>query len=311
MMNGLRMALLAGLYLAAATGVPASDTEPATCATTRPSTDTAATDAATETAESDATSRPTTRAATQPTSRPTTRPTSRPAPAAIAILQALERAGKEHTAIRAEVFYRVTNLTMGDTETRTGWVAYRRAVEDDDERRPTQFRVHFDTVQLDAGPKTERQVDFAFDGRRLSIARHRIEQMTRYRLGQAGRQPMTLGKGPFPLPFGQRVEDMLKHFNVTTRPARGRLSHTKYLKLIPREEHKQQLNVASVEMWVDAETFLPVKIDTADKKNNHTLVVFRKVQTDADLSDELFTLPTPAGWRETVEQLPAAERIAP
>ncbi|MFW6155666.1 MAG: LolA family protein [Planctomycetota bacterium] len=229
----------------------------------------------------------------------------------MSVLRGLERACRKHASIRAEMFYRVMNLTMGDQETRTGWVAYRRKGPGDDEKPVTRFRIHFDTVQLDSGPVAERKVDFAFDGERLTIARHRIEQITRYRLGPGARRPVTIGEGPFPLPFGQRAAEMIEYFRITTAETRGRLAHTKYLKLVPRKDHATRLNVSYVKMWVDEKTWLPVKIESADKKDNRTLLVFRNVRTDVELPDDLFRLPTPDGWHETVENLGEADSLAP
>ena len=62
-------------------------------------------------------------------------------------------------------------------------------------------------------------MDWAFDGQFLTEVKHRIKQQTRYQLAAEGQkiEPMRLGKGPFPLPFGQKVEEVVKYFDVTSR----------------------------------------------------------------------------------------------
>ncbi len=286
-----------------------------------------------------------------PTTRPAEGATADDAPAAPAevapevraILDGMERAGEEHTSIRGEIFYRVVNRTMGDTEVRTGWVAYCKGTPEDtpedgeaegeaaeeesgDEAGPEpapRFRIHFDTLKLDDGKPFEEVLDYAFDGRTLTVVKHRIKQMTRYRLGEEARRPMKLGEGPFPLPFGQRAKDMLEHFEITTRPPAdededwpdgrepGVLDLAEYLKLVPREAGEDDRGVREVEMWLDPETYLPIKIITQDAQRNVTTLVFRDVDPDTELDEELFRLPKPRGYKVDSQNLAEAEQIVP
>jgi len=248
---------------------------------------------------------------TQPTSQPcaTTQPTSARTtdPAAMTILAQLEQAGRDHPQIRAEIDYEVVLGDLGDTEQRTGWVAYRdeRPANDGAPAQPARFRVHFDTLRT-GGPKLREVVDYAFDGQWLTVAKHKIKQMTRYQVVAKGErvETMRLGQGPFPLPFGQKADEVLDYFEAHTRPARpSDPKGTQYLRLTTRPERLKDTEFTRIEMWIDDKTHLPVRIVSKDKKRNLTTASFKNVQTDKQLADEMFHMARPAGWQLKVERL--------
>jgi hypothetical protein len=282
---------------ASGASVPAGDAPGATGPTAAPTTQPATTQPTT--------TRPTTRPAA---SRPTT--TRRTKSRAELLLEALEAAGEKYPSIKAKLAYEVVNRMLGDTERRSGWVAYRKGSE----KQPARFRIHFATLRLDQGALITAKVDYAFDGRQLTIAKHRIKQIKRYRLALGQRaDPMKLGRGPFPLPFGQTAEDMLKRFRAATRPpAAGDPKGTDYLKLTPREAYREQLNVSQLEMWVDRKLHLPVKLVARDdKKKLTTTVTFSDVDPRAKLEASVFRFAKPAGWRETVQDLKQGVTLTP
>lgn len=245
-----------------------------------------------------AATRPTTTTATAPaTTAPTTAPSADPA--AVKILKRLEAAGQKYKTIRADLVYRLVNRRLGDSETRTGWVAYQAKAP----KAPAKFRVAFRTLQQGRGAKLLARVDFAFDGTWLTHKKHRIRQMTRYQLAAEGEtaDPLKLGKGPFPLPFGQQADDVLKYFKAATRaPKESDPKDTDVLELVTRAAFAKELNVSRMEVWVDRKTHLPVKVVSHDAGKNETTVTFRDVETDVKLSDDVFLLPWVPGWRREV-----------
>jgi hypothetical protein len=287
--------------LALAFGCVATAQTPTTCPA--PPTDTAEPPTTMPAGQTSQTSQPTT------TSRPitTTSPTTATAPAvdpeAMRILRELEAAGEEHEALRAEVTYEVIDRLTGDSETREGRVFFRRGDEKD---RPTKFRISFRTLRQAGGPKILAQVDYAFDGHWLTVAKHRIKQMTRYQVVTEGKQaqPLKLGKGPFPVPFGQKADDVVEYFHVTTRPPReGEPENADYLKLVTRDSHSDEVSFTQLEMWVNRKTHLPVKLVSRDKSERTTAVTFEKIETGVELSEETFHLPRRLGWQYRVERL--------
>ena len=257
---------------------------------------------------------PTTQSATTTTTVTTTTTASAPVvdPKVMAILERLEAAGGKYPNITAELDSKVDMLQTGDSESRIGKVYYQGPGEE----TPAKFRIHFDTLRQGEGPKVKDVVDYAFDGAWLTVRKERIKQMSRYQVAPPGEKvsPLQLGKGPFPVPFGQKAQDVIKHFQPSTRPARstgvppvekhGRDGHaTDYIKLTTRQQYSKEFSVVWLEMWVDRKSGLPVKIVAEDHSENRTTVLFTDIKTPKDFPEKTFDLPRPpAGWEYHVER---------
>lgn len=265
-----------------------------------------------------ATAQPTTKPADKPAPAATPAPASQPAvdAAALAILDRLEKSGDKYATLRADITYHVHMVQVDDTEERTGYVAYQRKVEKTDktEGSPTKFHIQFQTLKLGEGAKTTEKVDYAFDGMWLTVAKHRIKNMTRYQVAAKGEtvEPLRIGRGPFPLPFGQKTADMLKHFRAVTREAReSDPPGSDYLLLIPHATRAKDLSFVRLEMWIDRTTDLPIRVVSKDKSKNVTTVDFRNIQTDVKFKDSEFLLRKPFGWKMRVEPLEPDAKLTP
>ena len=248
-------------------------------------------------------------AETQPATDEATSAPTKPAPtdpAVIEILNKLEAAGPKHRTIRSDVEMHITDRLTGDSELRTGWLSYRKA----DEKTPAGFRVHFDTLKLGESPAIKDEVDYAFDGHFFTVAKHKIKDMQRYQVAAEDEQaePMKLGKGPFPLPFGQKTADVLERFEATTREVKpSEPAGTVFLQLQPRREHYETSDFVKLEMWVDPQTYLPVKLTSRDKNKKTTTITFKDLKTNVDVDEKMFHMPQPAGWTYRVERLEQPE----
>lgn len=229
-------------------------------------------------------------------------------PAARKLLDELERAGEKYEMIRADVEYVVEDADLGDRESRTGWVAFRKGRDAEPGREPTpsKFRVSFATLQQGQGPKLSVKLDYGFDGQWLTIIRHRTKRVQRIQVAAKGEKvdPFRLGQGPFPLPFGQAAADVLERFRVSTRAVRpDEPKGTDYLKLAVRPQFQKEMNFKRLEVWVDAKSRLPAKIICLDYSDKVTTVGFAKVQTHLKLDDSMFHMERPRGYQVTIEPL--------
>ncbi len=228
----------------------------------------------------------------------TTKPATAPgglSPRIFQLLQKQEKAGRKYPAIRTDISYEVVNPKLGDSETREGWITFHRG----NEKQPARFRVHFDTLCQDGGRTVKDQLDYAFDGRWLTVLKHRVKQMVRYEIVAKDEkvQPLKLGKGPFPLPFGQEVDDVIKFFLPTTRALRkGEPKDTDYLKLVPHARYRDRMAFTRLEMWISRKQGLPVKTISLDHSKNITTVIFKNIETPKSFPDKMFLLPRKAGW---------------
>lgn len=130
--------------------------------------------------------------------------------------------------------------------------------------------------------------------------------MIRYQLAPPGVRVdlLQLGKGPFPVPFGQKAETVIERFAVATRPReQSDPPETDYLKLTTRPRHKREMKLEWIELWVQAASGLPVKIVALDKSENRTTVLFKNIATPEKFPKDTFELPPPpAGWEYRVEK---------
>lgn len=246
----------------------------------------------------------------------TSAPASAPAitPQARAILDALEKSGEKYTTTLADVVFTVEDRAVGDAEERSGAVIYAKASAD----APARFRISFATLkqgELEAIQKPSFKplnikVDYAFDGMWLTKADHKLKQLDRYQVAAKGEkvEPLRIGKGPFPLPFGQKADDVLKYFAVTTRPVTDKdVPNADYLKLVTLPEHQKDINFSALEMWVDRATGLPVKAVSQERKKGELVKVstaeFKNVQTNKPVEDKVFEIPREIGWQVNVRPL--------
>ncbi|MBC8374227.1 MAG: hypothetical protein ISS69_06840 [Phycisphaerae bacterium] len=252
---------------------------------------------------------------TQPASATQRATTTAPAvdPAARKILDAMEAAGKTTKTIRADLTYKTVNTSLGDSEFRTGWVAYQGKQTVKSVETPAMFRVHFETSKMGAGKTVSRKVDYAYDGKTLTIARAKNKTITRFQLPpeNKGADTLQLGKGPMPLPFGQKTADMIKYFVCTTRPAKALEKDTVYLSLVPRKAHAKNLNTVYIHMWVSTKNYLPVKIVSRMKTKDNITTTFRKTVINEAVKKDLFTIPKPFGWKLIVQPFKAGQNIKP
>lgn len=223
-------------------------------------------------------------------------------PEAMAILKDLEAAGETYKALKADVKYVVENRLTGDVETRTGWVAFQQASD----TQPARFRVSFETLALGNGRPTKQQVDYIFDGQWLKVAKHNIKSLTHYQVAAEGErvEPLRIGKGPFPVPFGQKADEVTRLLDVEVKdPDKDAPEGSDYLLLAPRRVHRGDVNFNELELWVDRKTHLPAQVRSRDESHNITTVTFTDIQTQAEMKPEWFTFEKPAGWSLQIERL--------
>jgi hypothetical protein len=172
-----------------------------------------------------------TAAATQPAS--TTRP-ALPAldPAVEKVLDRLEKKGEALKDIEANVDYEKVDPTLDERTKYSGVLRFRQH-----EPNPLFF-IRFDKRIRNRRVKREKQWH-VFDGRWYLDARERTKQINKQEIVRAGErlEVFRIGKGPFPLPFGQKKADIVRECTVKLVPV-GKEAPPKFkgdhLELTPR-----------------------------------------------------------------------------
>jgi len=123
------------------------------------------------------------------------------------------------------------------------------------------FMIHFASTEMD-GVAGKREW-YLFDGQWLHQAIERTAQVTKQELARPGDKLdfFDLEKAPFPLPFGQKKESILRNFDVVLAPpAAGDPPETDHLVCIPKPDSRLYRNYQRIEFFVNRIVNLPSRI---------------------------------------------------
>jgi hypothetical protein len=135
-----------------------------------------------------------------------------------------------------------------------------------------RFMVHFERTEID-GMLGQREW-FLFDGRWLYEAVERIKQVTQREIAAPGERIdlFDLENAPFPLPFGQKKETILKNFEVSIAPPKpGDPPETDHLVCIPRPETTFYRKFDRLEFLVNRQLHLATRIIAVKNEGFETI----------------------------------------
>lgn len=229
--------------------------------------------------------------------------TRKPHESAEGLLEALETATRDLRDFQADVVYDRLDAITEDRERRTG----RIVLEQDGSNPPRRrFAIAFDRFIDAAGHASPQRQRFAFadgwlvefdDGRRQAIERQLVPE------GKSV-DPLRLGEGPFPLPVGQRPDDVRQRFTVTLAPVPEapllkQLQGVQGLRLVPRPGSGVDEDFEEILVWYDLATLAPVGVQARVKGGDMKLVLLRGVQVNRGLDEaarSALRVEVPDGW---------------
>lgn len=187
---------------------------------------------------------------------------ARPANAAVdRILTALQKRSDGLKDIRCDVVFTdedKVNLTKNIKE---GRIALMVA------KPNAHFLVHFDKTKLDG--VRGKQEWYLFDGIWFYQAIERLEQVTRQLIAGSGQSIdlFDIEKAPFPMPFGQKKENILKNFEVRlAEPTGSDPPETDHLICNPKPKSRLARRYDQLDLYVHRQLSLPTRIIVT--KNN-------------------------------------------
>jgi len=229
-------------------------------------------------------------AATQPTTQ-VSAPASAPAidPAVDKILDRLERRGARIDAIEAAIEFTKIDPILEDKQVHRGILRFKQA-----EPNP-RFFIRFDELKLEnLAPKKEKQWH-VFDGQWYIEAREKTKTITKRQIVRPGEtlEVFKLGQGPFPLPFGQKKADILKHFDVKLLPSKPKdPEHSDHLECTPRPGTELAKKYETVHFYIDRALDLPVRVQTVEKEEGNEIIAsFTKIKVNPGLVESQLNLP--------------------
>jgi hypothetical protein len=179
------------------------------------------------------------------------------------------------------------------------------------------FLIHFDKTEADG--VLGKQEWYLFDGLWLCETLERIKQVTKRQIARPGEKVdlFDLERAPFPLPFGQKKETILRNFDVTLAPqATADPPDTDHLVCIPKAESRLYRKYDKLEFFVRKDIHLPgrvvvvksdgLEVSTADFPDLSAQSI------NAGVTKKDFALPD--AWKKydvVVEELAPDEKPAP
>lgn len=150
----------------------------------------------------------------------------------------------------------------------------------------------------------------AFKGRWYSEAREKTKQIVRREIVRPGEKlnVFELGEGPFPLPFGQKKQQIVKHFKIQlVPPAKGDPPNTDHLVCTPKPGTELSRKFKKVHFYVDKKLDLPTRVRTIAEGDEQEIQVdfpHDKIRLNKGLPGGKLELPKLKDYKERTETLP-------
>lgn len=180
-----------------------------------------------------------------------------------------------------------------------------------------KFLIHFSRTEADG--VLGKQEWYLFDGQWLLQVLERLEQVTKQELASAGKKIdlFDLENAPFPLPFGQKKDKMLQHFDIRiAEPIASDPPDTDHLLCTPKPGSRLQRRYEKLELFVDRKVNLPRRIVVVKNKgqeiNTANFDNLSDKSINAGVTEKDFErLPAWKKYKEVVEELLPGEAEAP
>jgi len=238
-------------------------------------------------------------------------PATRPAPLDPAVERILDRLEKRTvTDLEGEIVYIKRDPILEDEQKFQGVLLFLQ-----DKPNP-RFFIRFDRV-VHEGITQEKKEWHVFDGEWYIEARERTETITRRQIVRPGEKldVFQLGQGPFPLPFGQKKENIVKHFAVKLVPSRPDdpkgTKDTDHLECTPLPDTEMDRKYGKVHFYIDRVLDLPVCVQTVEKEEGKEITAtFSSIKVNKGLAASRLNLPD-LKYEPTTIPLPEPERGKP
>ena len=219
------------------------------------------------------------------------------------ILDRLEVKGQAIKGLQCKLVYKyVTVDPVEDEQVKEGELLFARADPN------SRFLIVFKKLRA-AGIERDTAEYYSFDGRWLTERNDKAKTIKKTEIARSGERtdPFKIGKGPFPLPFGQKRDDILKNFRVELADfTLGDPRNTDHLHCIPNTNTELADKYSRVEIYVDRTLELPVRIVTENIKDGNRIEVdFKDVDGGAAPAGSRFTIDEPKDFYVEVNPMSA------
>ncbi len=240
------------------------------------------------------------------------------APEVEAVLDRLEKADAELEDLRAKVRYSVLQRIKANEDDPDDVQHYVGSIKFLKQPEPTQFFIHFEKRSGDNKWVNNAQQWFIFDGEWLTTAKENGKTIEREQIVRPGEKSefYKLGKGPFPLPFGQKKADVLEHFYVQlVPPSKDDPTSTDHLICTTKPDSSLANQFKRIDLFVsnDAESGLSglsMKIIAENVKDaTRETITFSDIRRNKGLrrAKDFALPPNTKKWQKSERPLPSGD----
>ncbi|HKQ46906.1 MAG TPA: hypothetical protein VJZ71_02425 [Phycisphaerae bacterium] len=221
-----------------------------------------------------------------------------------AILDRLETKGKTMKGLSCKLLYRYVMVeVVQDEQVKEGSLLFARGEPN------SRFFIHFNKLLADGVVKDTGEY-WAFDGRWLVERNDLTKKIIRREIAREGQRedPFKIGEGPFPLPLGQKREDILANFKVKREDfTLGDPRNTDHLHCVPLPNTALADKYSRVEIYVDRALELPVRVVSERVKDGNRIEVdFRDIDVRQAPDGSRFRIEEPKDFEVSIEPLTPA-----
>ena len=233
------------------------------------------------------------------------------------LLDTLEFSDATLVSFQSNVVYDKRFSLQDDRHIRRGRLYFQTEPAEGDQRPRRKFAVSFDTLQLDDVIRPEQQA-LIFDGEWLVEKREAEKQWVARQMAPPGSRidPLRLGEGPLPIPFGQARAEIMARFDVELVDAavgieweeldadlyRESVSGCWQLVLTPKAGTPDAERFHEIRLWYARDAsgrILPRMAFTVDRKGDQAFVQLIGAKVNVPLPDGVIDMTEPditEGW---------------
>lgn len=234
------------------------------------------------------------------------------------LLLALEAADARFQSLQANLreIRLASELVGGDRQDVEGRVFFlSEKAKDASAKARRMFQVDYLFITADKVRRTENRT-FIFDGEWFVERQPDSKQIHKRQIVPPGQlvDPLAIGQGPFPIPIGQRREEILARFTAELAkpddfPDKDRaggvpeyLKDSFQLKLTPKPGTDEAQQFQEVRIWYRRPDLLPQVARTLKPDESVFIYLLTSVKTNETLPAGAFDTSVPEGWAAQVDE---------
>ncbi|MBL7214450.1 MAG: outer membrane lipoprotein carrier protein LolA [Phycisphaerae bacterium] len=203
-------------------------------------------------------------------------------------------------------------LTIQDPEIvdsrslQTGKLYYQK----DKDKERSRLRIRFEQLQQDDFDPEEYIEDYYFDGVWLTKVDYKLEQINLYQQAPENKpvDVFELINDRFPLIGFSGAKTLRKDFNISVAGTNGTDPNEPIqLLLNVKKDSNYRDSYKKIDFWIDKNSYSPLRVKAYSTQGDIYDIRFLNIYINKKLKNAVFTIETPAGFRENREPLETAQ----